>query len=95
MLQKIGDVMTNVVTSLTGGFEHYTHSFFYKFMTYAGGGVAVIKFSWAPDWFNGALSYTLSLPWVSIIANTCLVLLFIERSFICWAWYRKWKRREF
>lgn len=78
----------------------YSHTIVSKFTLLVGGSAAVSKTqfgTWLADLINQVMNAVIIFsgwPWMEMVTNAAIVLLFIERGFIVWAWNRKRKRGE-
>jgi hypothetical protein len=78
----------------------YSHTAISKLTLFVGGSAAVSKTevgSWLADLINYAMDAAISLtawPWMEMVSNAAIFLLFVERAFIVWAWNKKRKRGE-
>lgn len=74
----------------------YTSTATHKIITAAGGTSAVYNIrDWLPDWMESTIDSVASFPWMNTLSAVALILLIIERTFIAWAWYRRWKRGDY
>lgn len=74
----------------------YTSTAMHKFITVAGGSSAVYNIrDWLPKPVSGAIDTFAAFPWMNFLSMIALILLVVERSFILWAWYRRYKRGDY
>ena len=56
------------------------------------GGTAAVSQTSIGSWLADTVDWFMTWPWMTTLSYVAIVLLIIERSFICWAHYRKYKR---
>lgn len=88
--------LRNLVNHLLESVPEYTSTATHKMITAAGGTSAVYNArGWLPDWASDAIDSVASFPWMSTLSAVALIMLVIERAFILWAWYRRYKRGDY
>ena len=83
---------------LIGAVTEYSHTLTSKVVAVVGGTSAVSKTE-AGEYLSDIISFIAQWPNMDMIANLAIILLVIERGFICWAWFEKkvfpWVHRKF
>ena len=68
----------------------------HKVVTAAGGTSAIYNVrDYLPKPVHDAIQAVAEFPWVDTISFLALILLFIERGFIVYAWYKRTKRGDY
>jgi len=78
---------------LANAITDYSHTLTSKALAVIGGTSAISHTS-IGGWFADAFNWLQSWPWMETLSYVAIMLLLIERGFICWAWYRRYKRGE-
>ena len=74
----------------------YLGSIQHKVVTAAGGTSAVYNIrNYLPEPFHNTIQAIAEFPWMDAISFLALFLLFVERCFIVYAWYKRTKRGDY
>lgn len=74
----------------------YLSSAQHKIVTAAGGTSAVYNIrDYLPEPLHETIQAIADFPWMDTISFLALLLLFIERCFIVYAWYKRTKRGDY
>jgi len=88
--------LKQIVNHLLESVPDYTTTATHKIITATGGASAVYNVrGWLPDWASDTIDSVASFPWMNFLSAIALFLLVIERMFILWAWYRRYKRGDY
>ena len=81
-----------LLNSAANGIYEYSHTLTSKLLAVVGGASAVTHTSIGES--IGLLDWVVSFPWLNLLSYIAVILLIIERSFIVWSHYRKYKREK-
>lgn len=88
-LKQLTENMIHDLPNYLGSLQH-------KVVTAAGGTSAVYNLrDYLPEPVHDTLLIIQEFPWMDTISFLALLLLFIERCFIVYAWYRRTKRGDY
>ena len=83
---------------LANQIAEYSQTLTSKVVAVVGGTSAVSKTEFG-QWLSEVVSFFSKWPNMEMIANLAMILLVIERSFICWSWLDRtiipWARNKF
>lgn len=94
--QHLND-LTHMATS---DFSHYAQSVQYKLFTWIGGGSVAYQASheaesYLPDFIMPAVEWLWSVDWLNTFTTYAVLALCVERTFVAWAWYKRFKRGDY
>lgn len=75
-------------TDLANLISEYSQTMTSKVVAVVGGTSAVSKTSFG-DWLSDMVTFIAQWPNMEMIANLAIILLVIERLFICWSWFER------
>jgi hypothetical protein len=78
---------------LANAITDYSHTLTSKALAVVGG-TSAISHTRFGDWIADTVIWFKTWPWMETLSYIAIILLLIERGFICWAWYRRYKRGE-
>lgn len=88
--------LRNLVNHILESVPDYTSTATHKLITAAGGTSAVYNLrDWLPSWAHESINTVAAFPWMNFLSTIALIMLVIERAFILWAWYRRYKRGDY
>lgn len=87
-LQKLSENLNGVANSLI----EYSHTLTSKVLAAVGATSAGTYIT--SKWYDPVYQFLIDWPWMGTLSFCAIVLLVIERTFIVWAWWRKYKRGE-
>ena len=88
-VRQLIDQMIHDLPAYLGSVQH-------KLVTAAGGTSAVYNVrDYLPEPVHDVIQAFASFPWVDTVSFLALLLLFIERCFIVYAWYKRTKRGDY
>jgi hypothetical protein len=88
-VRQLIDQMIHDLPAYLGSVQH-------KVVTAAGGTSAVYNVrDYLPEPVHDVIQALASFPWVDTVSFLALLLLFIERCFIVYAWYKRTKRGDY
>lgn len=73
---------------LANAITDYSHTLTSKAVAVVGGTSAVSKTDFG-DWLTDIMTIVYQWPNMEMVANAAIILLVIERSFICWSWFER------
>lgn len=88
-LKHLIDQMIHDLPTYLGSVQH-------KIVTAAGGTSAVYNIrDYLPEPVQDVMHAAVNFPWMDTVSFLALLLLFIERCFIVYAWYKRTKRGDY
>ena len=88
-LKQLTENMIHDLPNYLGSLQH-------KLVTAAGGTSAIYNVrDYLPDPVHDAFTLIQAFPWMDTISFLALLLLFVERCFIVYAWYRRTRRGDY
>lgn len=75
-------------SDLANTIAEYSQTLTSKVVALVGGTSAVSKTSFG-EWLTDLMSFLMQWPNMEAIANLAIILLVIERLFICWSWFER------
>lgn len=88
-LKHLIDQMIHDLPAYLGSVQH-------KIVTAAGGTSAVYNIrDYLPEPVSDVIQAAVDFPWMDTVSFLALFLLFIERCFIVYAWYKRTKRGDY
>jgi hypothetical protein len=88
-LKHLTEQMIHDLPTYLGSIQH-------KIVTAAGGTSAVYNIrDYLPSPVHDVIQAVSEFPWVDTVSFLALLLLFIERCFILYAWYKRVKRGDY
>jgi len=88
--------LKHLIESMIHDLPSYLGSLQHKLVTAAGGTSAVYNLrDYLPETVQDTFTLLQSFPWVDTVSFLALFLLFVERCFIVYAWYKRAKRGDY
>ena len=88
-LKQLTENMIHDLPNYLGSLQH-------KLVTAAGGTSAIYNIrDYLPDPVHDTFMLIQAFPWMDTVSFLALFLLFVERCFIVYAWYRRTKRGDY
>lgn len=78
---------------LANAITDYSHTLTSKALAVVGG-TSAVSHTKAGDWFADTFNWFINWPWLETLSSVAVIMLIIERGFILWAWYNRYKRGE-
>lgn len=73
---------------LISAISEHSHTFSSKLLAVVGG-TSAVSHTPAGAWISDAVVWFKGWPWMETLSYVAIILLIIERSFICWVWFEK------
>lgn len=92
--------LNETIHILTIDFQHYVHSAYYKLVTWIFGGSIAYQASYEaesylPDFIIPIAEWLWSVNWINTLTFYAMLCLGVERTFVCVAWYKRFKRGDY